>query len=310
MEVERPSELVGSAALPALADGARRLTAVAAELVALHPCEQLVEDLLADPTGATRSQRQTIAVAFGVARLFQRATQLLERPHLVGRVSVKELGSSSGSISSSAAGERMSPSWSDSSIEPPQLSELRQRPLERQLFRALEVEALPKTVGQQLVERRCELGKVPAQPVVAEQRIHHVLQLLALLGTHRRHQRLHLRHARGELLDDVVEVPCAGEDRAMGEEFADCPARRPTAAPGGAVEVADHVAIRRKLSGVTPFIASARPAKCASSTWRRSVEQGLESITRIRLQEVVVAQAANTGINEARPREQQQQQRR
>ena len=69
----------------------------------------------------------------------------------------------------------------------------------------------PSPSGSSCVERRGELGQVPAQPVVAEQRVHHVLQLLALVGAQRLHQRLHLGHARGELLDDVVERLAPGK---------------------------------------------------------------------------------------------------
>ena len=80
---------------------------------------------------------------------------------------------------------------------------------------AAEVVALAEAVGHQLVHVRGEPGEVPAQPVVAEQRVHHRLELGPLLGRHRAQQRLHRGHPLGQLLDDVVERPGAGEEAAV-----------------------------------------------------------------------------------------------
>ena len=124
--------------------------------------------------------------------------------------------------------------------------------MQTELLAALEIEALAESVGQQRVESCGELGQIPAQPVVAQQRIHGVLQLLALLGAERLHQRLHLRHPRGELLDDVVERLGTREQLAVARQEA----RYVRLAAGEAfleqaVEIADHVAVGRQLVGLS-----------------------------------------------------------
>jgi hypothetical protein len=64
---------------------------VATEIVATQPSEQLIKDFLAHAPGASWSKRQPIAVALGIAGLFERAAELLQRAQLVGRIAIKEL---------------------------------------------------------------------------------------------------------------------------------------------------------------------------------------------------------------------------
>ena len=173
----------------------------------------------------------------------------------------------------------MSSIWRAELVHAVEPAELRERPLERQLLATLEVISLAQSLGEQRIERRGELSQIPAQPVIAQQRIHHVLQLLALIGAERLHQRLHLGHSRGELLDDVVERLRAGKDTAVarqevggirlvaGEAFLEQP-----------VQLADHVPIRGQVVWRHALSASDIPANCASSTClRQPIEQLIEA---------------------------------
>ena len=111
-----------------------------------------------------------------------------------------------------------------------------------------ERDPLAQAAGQQQVEVARELGEVHAEPVVLEERVHHRLELGALLGRHRAQERLHRGHPRGELVDDVVEGPGAREEPAvLREELADVRVVAADPLAEELVEVAHHLAVRGEV---------------------------------------------------------------
>ena len=93
-----------------------------------------------------------------------------------------------------------------------------------------------------------ELGEVDQQPVVAEERLHHRLELGPLLRAHRAHQRLHGGHPLGQLVDDVVEGLGAREEPAvLGQELAGVRVAAADPLADQLVEVADHLAVRGEV---------------------------------------------------------------
>ena len=149
-------------------------------------------------------------------------------------------------------------------------AELLERRLEAHRLVAAEPDPVAEPAGQQLVEVGGELGEVPAQPVVAQQRVDRVLELRPLLGRERPHERLHRRHPVGQLVDDVVERRGAREERAvLGQELVDVVLARLVAREPlreQPVEVLDHLALRpRGPRAVMPFTASASPWLIRSS---------------------------------------------
>ena len=68
---------------------------------------------------------------------------------------------------------------------------------------------------ERLLQVAAELVDLPAEVHVLEQRLGERLELRALLGRHRVHQLLHLRHRLRHLLEQLVERP-----RVAGEEVA------------------------------------------------------------------------------------------
>ena len=133
-------------------------------------------------------------------------------------------------------------------------AELLQRGLEPERLVAAEAHAVAEPVGQQLVEVRGQLGEVPAQAVVAQQRVDRVLELGALLRGERAHQRLHRGHPVRQLVDDVVERGRAREELAvLGEELVDVRAARLVArqpAREEPVEVLDHLPLGGQVLGL------------------------------------------------------------
>ena len=220
--MERVAELERLGRLLAVAATARPLEPVAAERVAAQPREQVVEHLLADPAAAARRELQPPAVAVEVAGRLETVREVLERVEVAGGVRPEEVADVR------PVDLATSPCLADSlelglqPVERLEPAELVQRRLEPQRLVAREPHPLPEPVGQQLVEVRRELGEVPPQPVVAQQRVDRVLELGALLGRQRAQERLHRRHPLGQLLDDVVERRRAREERAvLAEEVVD-----------------------------------------------------------------------------------------
>ena len=180
--------------------------------------EQLVEDLLADPPVATGRELQPVAVALEVAGPLEPVGEVLERVEVAGRVRAEQVVDVAPvDLAEVARATRPVDLRLElvERLEPPQLAERR---LQAHWLVAGEPHPLPQPAGEDLVEVRGKLGEVPLEAVVAEQGVERVLELLALLGRQRSHQRLHGRHPVGELLDDVVERLRTGEERAMPRE--------------------------------------------------------------------------------------------
>ena len=113
--------------------------------------------------------------------------------------------------------------------------DLRQCAVEAEWLVATERHPVAEPARQQQVEVRGELGEVDQEPVVAQEGVHHRLELGALLRAHRAHQRLHRRHPLGELVDDVVEGAGAREELAvLGQELRRVRGRRHRSARGSA----------------------------------------------------------------------------
>ena len=252
VEMERVAELVRLRRLLALPSPPGPVDPMAAERVARQPREQVVEDLLADPPAAPRRQLEAIAAAAEVAGPFELAGKLVERVQVAGGLVAEQLADvargrdparSPGPATSASESSSASSAWSR-----PICSSAGSRP---EPLLAAEVVALAEAVRHELVHVRGEPGEVPAQPVVAEQRVHHRLELGPLLGGHRAQERLHRRHPLGELLDDVVERPGAGEELAVPrEEVVDLVLAGLAALQAvleERVEVADHLAVRLEL---------------------------------------------------------------
>src|SRR3954454_8731991 len=178
---------------------------MAAENVAPQPPEQLIEHALTQTTRAARSELEMLAVALGVARLLEYFCQLLQSAHVGGRLSIEQLGDLIRIYIRQLFGHADRTHLARQLVHAIESCQLSERALQAELLAALEVVALAQAFRQERVKGRRELGQVPAQSIVTQKRVHDVLQLLALLGAQRLHERLHLRHALGELLDDVVE---------------------------------------------------------------------------------------------------------
>ena len=186
-------------------------------------------------------------------------------------------------------------------------AELLQRGLEPQRLVAAEPHAVAQPVGQQLVEVRGQLGEVPAQAVVAQQRVDRVLELGPLLRGQRAQQRLHRGHPVRQLVDDVVERLRAREELAvLGEELVDVRAARLVARQPlreELVEVADHLALRREVLGLHALHrvgqALAQPVEHRAP---EAVDQGLEALARVLVDEVVVLEPADPRADVGRER--------
>ena len=227
VEVERVAELERLGHLVALAAVAGVREPVRAERVAVEPREQLVEHLLPDPPMTPRGELEPVAVALEVAGTLEAVGEVLERIEVPGGVRAQQVVDVRAVDLAEVARPARAVDLRLELVERLEPPELLERALEAERLVAGEPDPLPQPAGEQLVEVRGELGEVPLEPVVAEQRVERVLELLALLGRQRPHQRLHRRHPVGELLDDVVERPRAREERAvLREELVDLGLRR------------------------------------------------------------------------------------
>ena len=151
---------------------------VAAERVAVQPREQLVEDLLADPPVAARGELQPVAVALEVARLLEPVGEVLERVEVAGRVRAQQVAHVRAIDLAEVARAARAVELRLELVERLEPAELVERRLEAQRLVAVEPDPLAQPAGEQLVEVRGQLGEVPPQPVVAQQRIERVLELL------------------------------------------------------------------------------------------------------------------------------------
>ena len=168
---------------------------VAAERVALEPREQVVEDLLADPPAAARRQLQPLAVARRGSRPPRAAGRGRRARRGRGR---RRRRAGRGPRRGRWRRGRPGDSTSDERVLQPvhrlEPGDLGERALEAERLVAAEPDPVAEPAGQQQVEVGGELGEVDQQPVVAQERLHHRLELGALLRAHRAHQRLHRGH--------------------------------------------------------------------------------------------------------------------
>ena len=171
-----------------------------------------------------------------------------------------------------------------------------ERAVEAQRLVATEPDALAEAARQEQVQVRGELREVEQEPVVAQERVHHRLELGPLLGGHRAHERLHRGHPLGELVDDVVEGPRAREEPpVLGEELRGVRGRRRRSARAcRSLRSRTISRFAARSSGVIDRIASDIPPTNWSSTClpRRST-RAVEALARGGLEEVVLAQVAD-----------------
>ena len=246
--MERVAELVRLGGLLALPAPTGPVHAVTAERVALEPREEVVEDLLADPPAAPRRELQPLPVAREVAGLLESAGQVIERVEVADRLVAQQVAHlvavDVGEIARTLdVGEGVL-----HAVHRREPFDLGQGAFESERLVAAERDALTKAAGQEQVQVRRELGEVDQQPVVAQERLHHRFELGPLLRRHRPQEGLHRGHARGELVDDVVEALGAGEEAAvLRQELADVRVAAADPLPDELVEVADHLAVRGEV---------------------------------------------------------------
>ena len=154
---------------------------------------------------------------------------------------------------------------------------------------AAEPITLAESFGQQLVERCCQLGQVPTQPIVAQERVDHRLKLGTLLRRHGPQKRLHRSHSLGQLLDDVVQVLGAGEEAAvLLEELGGIGVASGKALLKQPVQVADHLAVGRQVLGGDALDRVGQPVDVlVEHLAMQPRHQVIESVACLGLQEVV-----------------------
>ena len=231
--MERVAELVGLARLLPLAATTGAIEPMAAECVRAQPAEEVVEHLLPDASAATRGQFHAIAVSLEVARTLELLREIVEGVEVACRILAQQPADLLAVDAAEIAGVLNAVELRLERVERLEVGHLLQGAVKAESLVAAEPEPLAQAAGHQLVQRCRELRKVPPQAVVAQEGIHHSLQLGALSGAHGLEERLHGGHAVGELLDDVVEGPGAGKElTVLREECADVGvAARPVAPP-------------------------------------------------------------------------------
>ncbi len=295
VEVERIAELVRLGRLVALPSPPVAFDPMTAERVALEPCEEVVEDLLADPPAPAWRQLEPLAVAGEVAGLLEPACEVVERIQLARRL-VAEQVAHLVAVDGGEVGRRVDIRQGVlEAVHRLETADLGQGTLEPERLVAAERDPIAETARQEQVEVGGELGKVDQQPVVTQERLHHRPELGALLRAHRPEERLHGGHPLCELVDDVVERPGAREEPAvLGEE------------PGGVgftaadpladelVEVAHHLPVGGQvLRGHRPDRVGHPRHELVENLALQPLDELVEPFARIRLEEVVVLEAAD-----------------
>ena len=207
VEVERVAELVRLVLVGALVAGARAFDLVPARAVLQQAPEEIPERALADAADALRCQLHAPFALLDEAGLFEllrKARELVERARrivaeqLAGLVEV-DLGELTGI---GRVAEHVL-----QRVDVTELVEHAAHLTERHRLVAAERHALaPTHLRERVAQVLPELVDLPAQVHVVEQRIGELLQLRALLGTHRVEHLLHLRHRTRHRLQQLVEV--------------------------------------------------------------------------------------------------------
>ena len=302
LEMERVAELVRLGRLVALAAATAALHPMAPERVAPKAGEQVVEDLLADPPAAPRGELQAVAVAGEVARPLELLREVVERVQVAGRLVAEELGHAVAIDVREIARPADPVDLLLERVQGLEIGHLGERAFEPERLVAAEPVAVAEPARHQLVHRGRELGQVPAQPVVAQQRVHRVLELGPLLGRHRLEERLQRGHPLGELVDDVVEGLRAREERAvLGHELRDVriAARDPFLEE--LVEVADHLPVGGELlRGRAPDRVRHATDELVEHLLAELLDQGVEALAGARLHEVVLLEAPDPAADVGR----------
>src|ERR1017187_9344358 len=193
VEVEGVAELKWFRPVAALTAPAAAIDSMLAECVAAKPGEQVVENLLADPSAAPRGQLKVIPVTGEIAGRLESSGEGVEDLEAAPRFVAHRLAQVGPVDPAQVRGRLHILELCLERLEPAERLELAQGTLKTELLLATEAEPLAEPAGQDLVERRRELGEVPAQPVVAQQAIDQRVQFRTLGGGQGLKQRLHRR---------------------------------------------------------------------------------------------------------------------
>ena len=293
--MERVAELVRFGRLLALPAPTGAVQPVAPERVPSQPAEQIVEHLLADPARAARRQLHPIAVALEVAGPLEAARKLIEGVHIAGSVGAEQVADPLTIDLAKVARAVDAVQLRLEGVERLEVRHLLQGAFEAERLVAAEPGPLAEAAGQQLVERCRELSEVPAQPVVAQQRVHHRLELGPLLRAHRAQQRLHRGHPLRQLGDDVVEGLRAREEPAvLAQEVRDVGIAAGQPLLEQSVEVADHVAIGGEVLGRDALDRVRQPGHVlVEDLLAEALDELVEPPPRLGLHEVVFLEAAD-----------------
>ena len=295
VEMERVAELVRLGRLVALPSPPAAIDPVAAERVPLEPREQVVEDLLADLAAAARGELQPLAVTREVAGFLEATREVVERIELARGVvaeQVAHLGAIDARRGRPAIRRRTARRPAGPSPGAGRSAPVRRRGRAARRHRtAPGRRARPAAAGR---------GSRPAgpghqEPVVAQEGVHHRLELGALLRAHRAHQRLHRGHPLGELVDDVVEGAGAREELAvLGEELRRVGVATADPLADQLVEVADHLAVRGEVLRAHRADRLGHPFdELVEHLALEPLDELVEAVARVGLEEVVVLEAAD-----------------
>ena len=188
---------------PVPADGsawpAQRFAPQAAEDVGQGPHPQLA--------GGARGERQLAVVALQVAGLLERAgqrAQLLEIPgRLVAAQVLERLGVDLLQGVGVARRQQLLLHGVEALLPVDRGQRLGQA---ERLVAAERIRLAEWPIGPQRLQGARQARHVPAQPIVAQQLVHHLLQLGAHLRAQRCHQRRHLRRLPVQVVDQLVDV--------------------------------------------------------------------------------------------------------
>ena len=178
-----------------------------AEAVAPELAEDLGERPHAELARGSRCELQPAAVALQVAGLLERAGQLAQLLEIPGGVVARQVAQqivvdAIQGVGVARAGERLL-HLVEALLPVDGGHRLRQahRLVAREGIRLAEA-----LVGPQRLEIACQARHVPAQPVVAQQVVHHLLQLGAHLRAHAVEHRCHLARLSTHVVDELVDV--------------------------------------------------------------------------------------------------------
>src|SRR5207253_11397832 len=135
-----------------------------AEGIPPKPCEQVVEDLLADPSRSAGRQLEAFPVAGQIARALELLGERVEGFELADRVIAQVLAESRAIDRREVARLGDVAELRFEGVQRLQARHLVEGSLEAERLVAPEPEPLTEAAREELVERRGELRQVPAQP--------------------------------------------------------------------------------------------------------------------------------------------------